>query len=78
MLVLYYFSPDCTETGVQRDAVFYRQLIVFTTFASTAMGLVGICLLALWDYYQRRQVKKIFTNIQIGENIFKISKFHTV
>ena len=60
------FSPNCSEAGKLRDAVFYRQLIVFTTLASTFLGLIGICLLALWDYRKRRQLQKMFKNIQIG------------
>ena len=68
---LYYFifSPDCTDAGVQRDAVFYRQVIVFTTFASTAMGLAGICLLALWECYKRRQLRRLATSIQIRKSL---------
>ena len=64
---LIFFSVDCSEAGELREGVFYRQVIVFTSFASTAMGLVGICLLALWDYYQKRQMKKVFANIQISK-----------
>lgn len=55
-----------------RDAAFYRQVIVYTPFAATGLGLAAICLMAVWDYKTKREIKRILTvnereaNIQIG------------
>lgn len=68
------FSPNCTIAGNYIDAVFYRRVIVFTPFAATALGLVSICLLALWEYSRHEEIKRILTvnnqnaSIQIGQS----------
>ena len=66
-------SKNCTEAENLRDADFYRNVIVYTPFAATAMGLAAICLLALLDYCKKKEMKRILTvneeraSIQIGE-----------
>ena len=68
------FSPHCTIAGNHSDAHFFRHVIVFTPFAATALGLVSICLLALWEYSRREEIKRILTvndqkaSIQIGQS----------
>ena len=59
LIVLFYqvflmFRNECTVTP--EDALFYRHVIVFTPFATTTLGLAAICLIALWDYNQKRRM----------------------
>lgn len=69
-------STGCSYEENLRDAKFYTHVIVFTPFAATVMGLASICLLALYQYYQRRKMVKIVAfsdqssvgNIQISES----------
>ena len=53
------FRNECTVTP--EDALFYRHVIVFTPFAATTLGLAAICLIALWDYYQKRRMLQLVT-----------------
>ena len=69
-------SNACTVEENLRDAAFYRHVIVFTPFTATVLGLVSICLLALYQYYKRRGMLQIVAmseqdkaNIQISESI---------
>ena len=71
-------SIDCTMQE-NLDAAFYRHVIVYTPFAATVLGLASICLLALYQYWKRREMLQVVVmsdqaraNIQISESSYII------
>ena len=69
----YEFSCRVSTTGPVTPAsrLFSRHVVVFTPLAATAVGLLAVCLMALWEYYERRKMQEfiVSNSVRIGKNV---------
>ena len=55
-------SSNNADQFIAAQKAFSRHVIVFTPFAATALGLLAVGLLALWENYEHKKLEEFLDN----------------